>query len=153
MSAADDNERSDVCIIEEAVAALPGIAAALDPAQQPACGSWVALTVQSGAEGDDAIHRAYFTRRHDAPLEPLREPRYLELRRDPETGVIKVPVWLFGLTPPGPGAWRLGSWSAAPLRTWVGPRAGDRVQLMGLTCVARRGGDGWALEDGDVLAA
>ena len=61
MSVADDNERIDVRIIEEAVAALSGIAAVLDPTQQPAGGSWVALTVHSGEEGDDVIQRAYFT--------------------------------------------------------------------------------------------
>ena len=152
MSAADDNERSDARIIEEAVAALPGIAAALEPTLQPAGGSWVALTVHGGEEGDDVIHRAYFTWRHDAPLEPLEEPRYLELTRDPETDVIKVPVWLFGFTALGPGEWRLDYWFAAPLRMWMGPRAGDRVKSMGLTYVARRGEDGWTLDDGDVLA-
>lgn len=152
MGAADDNERTDARIIEEAVAALPGIAAALDPAQQPAGGSWVALTVHSGEEGDDVIHRAYFTWRYDAPLEPLEEPRYLELTRDPETDVIQVPVWLFGLTPLGPDEWQLDYWFAAPLRMWMGPRAGDRVQSMGLTYVARRSEGGWTLDDGDVLA-
>ena len=112
MSATSDNER----VIADAIAALPGIAAALDPPQQPAGGSWVALTVHTGAEGDDGIHRAYFTWRYDAPLEPLEESRYLELTRDEEKGVIKVPVWTFGLTPLGADEWRLDYWFAAPLR-------------------------------------
>ena len=112
----------------------------------------MALTVHSGEEGDDVIHRAWFTWRYDTPLEPLEESRYLELTRDPETDVIKVPVWLFGLTPLGPDEWRLDYWFAAPLRMWIGPRAGHRVQSVGLTYVARRDGDGWTLDDGDVLA-
>jgi hypothetical protein len=144
----DDNER----IIAEAVAALPGIAAALEPQSQPADGSWVALTVHSGEEGDDVIHRAFFTWRYDAPLEPLEESPYLDLTRDQEKGVIKVPVWSFGLTPQGPDEWRLDYWFAAPLRMWIGPRAGDRIQSMGLTYVARRSADGWTLDSGDILA-
>jgi hypothetical protein len=128
MTAVDDNER----IIEKAVAALPEIAAALDPSQQPAGGSWVALTVHSGEEGE-LIHRAWFTWRYEAPLEPLEESRYLELTRNEGTDVIKVPVWAFDLTPLGPDEWRLDYWFAAPLRFWMGPRAGDRVQGMGLT--------------------
>jgi hypothetical protein len=147
MTVVDDNER----IIAEALAALPEIAAALDPSQQPARGSWVALTVHSGEEGE-LIHRAWFTWRYDAPLEPLEQSRYLELTRKEGTDVIKVPVWAFDLTPLGLDEWRLDYWFAAPLRMWMGPRAGDRVQGMGLTYVARRGGDGWRLDDGDVLA-
>lgn|GEM_PF-5265122 len=127
------------------MAALPGIAAALEPQSQPAGGSWVALVVHSGEEGDadagapggDIIHRAWFTWRHDAPLEPLEESRHLELTRKAGTDVIKVPVWSFGLTPLGPDEWRLDYWFAAPLGMWMGPRAGDRVQSMGLTYVAR----------------
>jgi hypothetical protein len=155
MTVPDDNER----IIEEAVAALPGIAAALDPTQQPADGSWVALTVHSGEEdaagevaAGDIIHRAWFTWRYDTPLEPLEESRYLELTRKEGTDVIEVPVWSFGLTPLGPDEWRLDYRFAAPLRFWMGPRAGDRVQGMGLTYVARREPGGWALDDGDVVA-
>jgi hypothetical protein len=148
MGMVDDNER----IVEAAVAALPGIAAALEPQSQPAGGSWVALTVHSGEEDDDIIHRAWFIWRCDSPLEPLEESRYLELTRKEGTDVIKVPVWAFGLTPLGPDEWRLNYWFAAPLRMWMGPRVGDRVKGMGLTYVARRGHDGWTLDDGDVLA-
>lgn len=148
---ASDNEP----VIAEAVTALPDIVAALDPSHQLAGGSWVALTVHGPAnEGDDAeiIHRAFFTWRHDAQLEPLEEARYLELTRDETTGIIKVPVWTFGLTPLGPDEWRLDYWFAAPLRMWIGPRAGAHVRGMGLTYVARRGPDGWTLDDEDVLA-
>ena len=148
MGAASDTER----IIAEAIAALPEIAAVLEPSAQPAGGSWVALTVHGRAEGDDAIHRAYFTWRYDAPLEPLEESRYLELTRDAEKDIIKVPVWSFGLTSLGADEWRLDYWFAAPLRMWMGPRAGDRIQSMGLTYVARRSDDGWTLDSGDILA-
>ncbi|NLE22803.1 MAG: hypothetical protein GX624_08505 [Actinobacteria bacterium] len=156
MDGADDTQRTDAHTIEEAIAALPQIAAALEPSQQPADGSWVALAVHSGEEDAgaadaDVIHRAWFTWRYDTPLEPLDESRYLELTRDEETDAIKVPVWLFGLTPLGPDEWRLDYWFAAPLRMWMGPRAGNRVQSMGATYVARRDADGWTLDSGDVL--
>ena len=49
-------------------------------------------------------------------MEPLEESRYLELTRDEEKGIIKVPVWSFGLTPLGADEWRLDYWFAAPLR-------------------------------------
>lgn len=58
----------------------------------------------------------------------------------------------FGLTPLRPDKWRLDFWFAVPLRMWIGSRASDRVQGMGLSYVARRGPGAWALEDGDVLA-
>lgn len=58
--------------------------------------------------------------------EPLGESRYLELTRNEEKGVIKVPVWSLGLMPLGADEWRLDYWFAAPLRMWIGPRAGDR---------------------------
>jgi hypothetical protein len=141
-----DNER----IVEAAVAALPGITAALEPQSQPAGGSWVALTVHSG-EGE-LIHRAWFTWRHDSPLEPLEESRYLELTRMEGTDVIKVPVWSFGLTPLGPDEWRLDYWFAAPLRFWMGPRrrpgAGYGAHLRGAperrgVGAGRRGRSGW----------
>jgi len=72
------------------------------------------------------------TWRHDAPLEPLGESTYLELTRKEGTDVIKVPVWSFGRTPLGPDEW-LDYWFAAPLRFWMSPHAGDRIQGMGLT--------------------
>ena len=125
-------------IIAEAVSVLPEIAAALDPKEQPAGGSWVALTVHSPrdeANGEStALHRAYFTWRYDAPLEPLEESRYLELTRDEKTGVIKVPVWAFELTPLGDREWQVGYWFGAPLRMWAGrprrrPNDGVRAEL------------------------
>ena len=143
-------------IIAEAVSALPKIAAALDPKQQPVGGSWVALTVHSprdeASRESTVLHRAYFTWRHDAPLEPLEESRYMELTRIEGTDVIKVPVWLFELTPLGDHDWHVGYYFGAPLRMWIGERAGDRVQGYGLSYIARPDGDGWVLEDGDILA-
>jgi hypothetical protein len=61
-------------------------------------------------------------------------------------------VWAFDLTPLGPVEWRLDYWFAAPLHMWMGPRAGARVQGMGLTYMARGGSDGWTLDEGDILA-
>jgi hypothetical protein len=152
MAPGADNES----IIDAAVSALPQIAAALEPSQQPAGGSWVALTVHSlpdEAGGESAVlHRAYFTWRYDAPLEALEETRYLELTRDEKTGVIKVPVWAFELTPLGEDGWQVGYWFGAPLRLWLGARAGDRVRGYGLSYVARPQGEGWVLDEGDVLA-
>ena len=143
-------------IIAEAVSVLPKIAAALDPKQQPAGGSWVALSVHSPrdeASGESTVlHRAYFTWRYDAPLEPLEESRYLELTRDEKTGVMKVPVWMFELTPLGGNEWQVGYWFGAPLRMWMGDRAGGRTMGYGLSYIARPEGDGWVLDDGDILA-
>jgi hypothetical protein len=143
-------------IIAEAVSVLPRIAAALDPKQQPAGGSWVALTVHSPrdeASGESVVlHRAWFTWRYDTPLEPLEESRYLELTREATTGNIKVPVWTFELTPLGDDEWEVGYWFAAPLRMWLGDPAGGRTMGYGFSYVARPGGDGWVLEDGDILA-
>ncbi len=143
-------------IIAKAVAVLPQIAAALDPQEQPAGGSWVALTVHASPDAPGSrgaiLHRLYFTWRHEAPLEPLEESRYLELTRDEQTGIIKVPVWTFDLTPLGRDEWRLGYWFAAPLRMWMGDRAGDRVKEQGYTCLAQYADDRWTLEFEDVGA-
>lgn len=143
-------------IVAEAIAALPEIAAALDPKEQPVGGSWVAFTVHAPptkASGQGVVlHRCFYTWRHDAPLEPLEESRYLELTRDEQTGAIKVPVWAFGLTPLGPEAWRLSCSFGAPLRFWLGKRAGGRVMGHAYTYVARRRAGGWKLEFGDIVA-
>jgi hypothetical protein len=134
MTVTNDNER----VIEEAVAVLPRIAAALEPSARPADGSWVALTVHSEEESDDVIHRACFTWRYDSPLEPLGGYSCLELTRDQEKDAIEVPVC--GRS----GSRRLAAKSGNSTpgwprpRMWMGPRAGDRVQSVGLTYVARR---------------
>ena len=63
--------------------------------------------------------------------EPLGESRYLELTRDEEKSVIKVPVRSLWLTPLAADEWRLDYWFAAPLRMWTGPCAGDRSRGQG----------------------
>jgi len=157
----DDDARmatdpDDSRIVPAALAALPGIVAALGPKEQPAGGSWVAVTIkgrptdQVGESTD--IHRCWYTWHHDAPLEPLGEAEYMELTRDAETGVIKVPVWAFDLTPVADDEWRLGYWFAAPLRMWLGEKAGDRVKGQGLGYLARRKDGAWELELEDILA-
>ena len=144
-------------IIASAKAALPAIVAALGPKEQPAGGSWVAVTIHGGPEDAAGkrpeICRCWYTWRHDAPLEPLDEARYMELTRDAKSGVIKVPVWAFDLTPVAEDAWRLGYWFGAPLRMWLGERAGDRVMGQGLDYVARRTDGVWKLEFEDILAS
>jgi hypothetical protein len=72
----------------------------------------------------------------------LEESRYLELTRGEETGVIKVPVWGFELTLLEDGEWQVGYWFSAPLRMWLGPRAGDRVKGYALSYVPRPEGEG-----------
>jgi len=148
--------RAALDIIAAAIDALPAIATALDPKDQPAGGSWVALTVHAPPEDatseSSEIHRSWYTWRYNAPLESLDEAAYLELTRDADTNIIKVPVWSFQLEPLENDAWRLGSWFAAPLRMWMGAKAGDRVKGYGVTYVARPLGDGWQLEFEDVLA-
>ena len=139
-------------IVAAAIAVLPEIVAALDPPEQPPGGSWVAVTVYSGQGEAGVPHRSFYTWRYDAPPEPLEERRYLDLTRDEKTGVIKVPVWTFELTPLGDDEWLLGSWFAAPLRIWLGEQAGDRVKGQGLCYRARRKDDGWTLEVEDILA-
>ena len=144
-------------IIAAATDALPGIVAALDPESQPAGGSWVAVTVrapspQAGAEAP-VIQRSFYTWRHDAPLEPLEEAEYLDPTRDPRSGHLKVPAWAFDLTPVGEDEWHLGYWFGAPLRMWLGERAGDRVMGHGLSYVARRADGRWSLEFEDILAS
>ena len=153
MTGKRDSER----IIAAAIDALPGIVAALDPESQPAVGSWVAVTVrapshEAGAEAP-VIQRSFYTWRHDAPLEPLEEAEYLELTRDPKSGRLKVPAWAFDLTPVAEGEWHLGYWFGAPLRMWLGERAGDRVMGHGLSFVARRADGGWSVEFEDILAS
>lgn len=143
-------------IVAAATAALPGIVAALDPKERPAGGSWVAVTVRgrppdSSDEGPQ-IHACWYTWRYDAPLEPLDEATYVELTRDAATGIIKVPVWSFDLTPVAGDVWRLGYWFAAPLRMWLGEKAGDRVKGQGMSYLARRTDRGWHLEFEDILA-
>jgi hypothetical protein len=150
-------EADDARIIAAALAALPGIVAAFDPKEQPAGGSWVAVTINGrpahGVSAVTALHRCWYTWRHDAPLEPLDEAKYMELTRDAKSGVIKVPVWAFDLTFVAEGAWRLGYWFAAPLRMWLGEKAGDRVKGQGLGYLARRKDGAWELEFEDILAS
>ena len=147
-----DNEH----IIAAALAALPEIVAALDPKEQPAGGSWVAVTIDGrpadAVNGSSEIHRCWFTWRYETPLEPLGEAAYMALTRDPKTDVIKVPVWAFHLTPVADDEWRLGYWFGAPLRMWMGARAGDRVMGHGLDYLAHRTEGGWELEFEDILA-
>ena len=97
--------------------------------------------------------RQIYTGRWLARLEPLDEARYLELTRDAETGVIKVPVWTFDLTPVTDDEWRLGYWFGAPLRMWMGAKAGDRVVGHGLGYLARHKDGVWELELEDILAS
>ena len=106
----------------------------------------------SGDNRSSQILRCWYTWRHDAPLEPLDEARYLELTRDAETGVIKVPVWAFDLTPVADDVWRLGYWFGAPLRMWIGAKAGDRVMGNGLAYLALHKDGVWKLEFEDILA-
>ena len=150
-------EADDARIIAIALAALPGIVAALGPKEQPAGGSWVAVTALTPSAGGPltvtALERCWYTGHHDAPLEPLDEATYLELTRDAKTGVIKVPVWAFDLTPVADDEWRLGYWFGAPLRMWLGEKAGDRVKGQGLGYLARCKDGVWELEFEDILAS
>ena len=153
MTTVPDNER----LIAAATAVLPEIVAALDPRERPAGGSWVAFTVHgrstAAAGRSPEILRCWYTWHHDAPLEPLDEATYLELTRDAKTGVIKVPVWAFDLTPVADDEWRLGYWFSVPLRMWMGAKAGDRVKGQGLGYLARRKDGVWELELEDILAS
>jgi len=153
MTIEPDTER----IIAAATAVLPEIVAALDPKEQPVGGSWVAVTINGrptdAVSKSPVIHRCWYTWRHDAPLEPLDEAMYMELTRDVKTDVIKVPVWAFDLTPVADDEWRLGYWFGAPLRMWMGEKAGDRVMGHGLGYLARRTDGGWELKFEDILAS
>ena len=151
MTTETDNEH----IIAAATAVPPDIVGALDPKEQPAGGSWVAFTVHGRpahamSEGPE-IHRCWYTWHYEAPLEPLDEANHMELTRDPRTGVIKAPVWAFRLTPLAADQWRLGYWFGAPLRMWMGKKAGDRVMGHGLGYYVRRTHGGWELELEDIL--
>ena len=77
----------------------------------------------------------------------------MELTRDAETGVIKVPVWTFDLTPVTDDEWRLGYWFGAPLRMCMGAKAGDRVMGNGLGYLARHKDGVWKLELEDILGS
>ncbi|HEY5169142.1 MAG TPA: hypothetical protein VIK03_07100 [Thermoleophilia bacterium] len=151
MTHADDKH-----LIAAATAALPAIVAALDPENQPAGGSWVAFSVRAplqGATGETReVHRSWYTWRHDAPLEDLDEATYLGFTQDPNTGVAKVPVWSFVLEPLADDAWRLRYSFGAPLRMWMGDRAGNRVMGYAVTYVARSVNGDWELAFEDVLA-
>jgi len=61
-------------------------------------------------------------------------------------------VWTFGLTPLGPDTWRLSYGFGAPLRFWLGERAGNRAKGHAYTYVARRHAGGWKLEFEDIVA-
>jgi hypothetical protein len=152
-----NTDPEDERIIAEATAVLPGIVAALDAKEQPVDGSWVAFVVHGrpaeAMSNSPEIHRCWYTWHYDAPLEPLDEATYMELTRDAKTHVIKVPVWAFHLTPLAAEEWRLGYWFGAPLRMWMGKKAGDRVMGNGLGYLARRTDGGWELELEDILGS
>lgn len=143
--------------IAAAIAALPAIAAVLEPREQPVGGSWVAFSVHAPrdeATGESReIHRAWYTWRYDAPLEDLDEATYLKFTRDPKTGAVVVPIWAFVLEPFEDGAWRLHYSFGAPLRMWIGDRpGGDRIKGYAVTYVARCVHGTWELEFEDVIA-
>ena len=147
-----DNQR----IITAAVAVLPAIVAALDPKGKPAPGGYVEFTVGEEAgpvtTEQPPIHTRWYKWHFDAPPETLDEATFKRFTRDATTGALNAPSWAYHLAPISADEWYLEYWFQAPLRMWLGDKAGDRVKAEGVSFHARRTAGGWLVTLDDVLA-
>lgn len=149
-------EANDARIIEAATAALPGIVATFRSHERPLNGGLVAFTVgrdaARGVGGSQPIHSCWYVWRDGAPCEVLDAEQFKQRTHDPVTGAPKTPTWAFHLAPVSANEWYFEHWFTAPLRLWIGEKAGDRVKTQGASFRARRTESRWEVEIDDVLA-
>jgi hypothetical protein len=149
------HESEEARIIAAATAALPGIVATFKEHEQPVNGGCVAFTVgraaPTGVNEAPPIHSCWYVWRDGAPGELLDESAFKERTRDAATGSLTMPTWAFHLAPIARDEWYFEHWFAAPLRMWLGEKAGNRVKEQGACFRAWRTHGGWDVKLDDVL--
>jgi hypothetical protein len=143
-------------IVAAATAVLPEIVATFEPHERPVNGGCVAFTVGSFAamatSDGPPLYACWYVWRDGIPHELLDEAGYKERTRDPTTGALMAPTWAFHLAPIAADEWYFEHWFSAPLRMWLGEKAGAQVKEQGASFRARRTETGWEVEIDDVLA-